>query len=141
MNCAFTLFATHYFELTELPKEYPSIHNVHLSALEHEDKIVFLHEVKEGAASQSYGLQVASLAGVPKEVIARAKLHLHALENQHLVSQKAKPKKEKLLLQPDLFSEPKSEHPIIDQLKQLLPDELSPRAALQLLYDLKSKLT
>jgi DNA mismatch repair protein MutS len=140
VNCAFTLFATHYFELTELPKEYPSIHNVHLSALEHEDKIVFLHEVKEGAASQSYGLQVASLAGVPKEVIARAKLHLHALENQHLVSQKAKPKKDKISLQPDLFSEPKSDHPIIDQLKQLLPDELSPRAALQLLYDFKNKL-
>lgn len=140
VNAAFTLFATHYFELTELPKEYPNIHNVHLSALEHEDKIVFLHEVKEGAASQSYGLQVASLAGVPKDVIARAKLHLHALENQHLVSQKGKVKKEKLLLQPDLFTEVKSDHPIIDQLKKLIPDELSPKAALQLIYELKTKL-
>jgi DNA mismatch repair protein MutS len=107
VNCAFTLFATHYFELTELPKEYKNIHNVHLGALEHEDKIVFLHEVREGPANQSYGLQVASLAGVPREVIARAKLHLHALENQHLVSQKNKNKKEKINAatpQVDLFA-------------------------------------
>jgi DNA mismatch repair protein MutS len=140
INQAFTLFATHYFELTELPKEYKTIHNVHLSALEHEDNIVFLHEVKEGAASQSYGLQVASLAGVPPDVIARAKLHLHALENQHLVSQKGKSKKDKILHQPDLFAETKTEHPIIDQLKKLMPDELSPKAALQLLYELKTKI-
>lgn len=141
VNQAFTLFATHYFELTDLPKEHKTICNVHLSALEHEDKIVFLHEVKEGAASQSYGLQVASLAGVPQEVIARAKLHLHALENQHLVSQKDKVKKDKPILQPDLFSLPAQEHPIIDQLKKLIPDELSPRTALQLLYEFKSKIT
>lgn len=140
VNAAFTLFATHYFELTELPKEYQSIHNVHLSALEHEDKIVFLHEVKEGAANQSYGLQVASLAGVPKEVIARAKMHLHALENQHLVSKKGLAKKEKAILQPDLFSEAKTEHPIIEQLKKLIPDELSPRGALELIYAFKKKL-
>lgn len=141
---AFTLFATHYFELTELPKEYKTICNVHLSALEHEEKIVFLHEVKDGAASQSYGLQVASLAGVPREVIARAKLHLHALENQHLVSQKTDKNKTKSKemdkLQPDLFLAVAQEHPVVITLKQLQPDELSPLAALKLLYELKKLL-
>lgn len=77
---AFTLFATHYFELTELPKEFSDIFNVHLDAVEHEDKIVFLHNVQEGPASKSYGLQVAQLAGIPKTVIEQAKQKLQALE-------------------------------------------------------------
>ncbi|MDF1584713.1 MAG: DNA mismatch repair protein MutS, partial [Methyloprofundus sp.] len=77
---AYTLFATHYFELTSLPEEQSVIHNVHLEAMEYGDKIVFLHAVKEGAASQSYGLQVAALAGVPKTVIEQAKLKLRHLE-------------------------------------------------------------
>lgn len=78
---AFTLFATHYFELTELPREFSDIFNVHLDAVEHEDKIVFLHNVQEGPASKSYGLQVAQLAGIPKTVIEQAKLKLQALES------------------------------------------------------------
>lgn len=79
---AFTLFATHYFELTELPQEFSDIFNVHLDAVEHEDKIVFLHNVQEGPASKSYGLQVAQLAGIPKTVIEQAKQKLKTLEKQ-----------------------------------------------------------
>ena len=82
---AFTLFATHYFELTQLPDHHSTTRNVHLSAVEHEDNIVFLHEVKTGPANQSYGLQVAQLAGVPKAVIERARQHLQQLE-QHTVT-------------------------------------------------------
>ena len=80
---AFTLFATHYFELTELADEIPSIANVHLDATEHGDEIVFLHAVKPGPASKSYGLQVAQKAGVPREVIANARAYLEKLERQH----------------------------------------------------------
>ena len=140
VNQALSLFATHYFELTELPKEYPKIHNVHLKALEHEGQIVFLHEVKSGAANQSYGLQVASLAGVPRDVILRAKLHLHMLENQHLVSGKIKPTINKAASpQADLF-QTSPPNPVIDMLKPINPDELSPKAALELLYALKTHL-
>jgi DNA mismatch repair protein MutS len=79
---AFTLFATHYFELTALPAEFSHIYNIHLDAVEHEDKIVFLHNVQEGPASKSYGLQVAQLAGIPKEVIRQAKRKLDELEDK-----------------------------------------------------------
>ena len=78
---AFTLFATHYFELTTLPEEYPGIANVHLDAVEHGDSIVFMHAVREGPANQSYGLQVAGLAGVPRAVIERARTRLRELED------------------------------------------------------------
>src|SRR5690606_10325520 len=77
---SFTLFATHYFELTQLPASYPTAANVHLSAVEHKDSIVFLHAVQPGPASQSYGLQVAQLAGVPQTVIRAARRHLAELE-------------------------------------------------------------
>ena len=77
---AFTLFATHYFELTTLPEEYQGIANVHLDAVEHGDRIVFLHAVREGPANQSYGLAVAALAGVPAGVIERARRRLRELE-------------------------------------------------------------
>ncbi len=79
---SFCLFATHYFELTSLPKQYPSIKNVHLDAIEHEENIVFLHKVQDGAASKSYGIQVAQLAGMPSGIILRAKQHLKRLESQ-----------------------------------------------------------
>ncbi len=127
--CAYTLFATHYFELTDLPKDLPQIHNVHLNAVEHRDQIIFMHEVKAGPASQSYGLQVASLAGVPAEVISRAKVHLKHLEKSkpHVIDVKA---------QPDLFAACLT-HPIIDELQALNLDELSPKAALDQLYHLK----
>ncbi|MGR9052729.1 MAG: DNA mismatch repair protein MutS, partial [Gammaproteobacteria bacterium] len=86
---AFTLFATHYFELTTLSDEQRSIHNVHLDAMEHGDKIVFLHAVKDGPASQSYGLQVASLAGVPAQVVDKARAKLQHLENNAYLEQQA----------------------------------------------------
>ena len=81
-----TLFATHYFELTQLPQTWPSAANVHLSALEHKDHIVFLHAVQPGPASQSYGLQVAQLAGVPPAVIRAARKHLALLEAQSVTA-------------------------------------------------------
>ncbi len=130
---AYTLFATHYFELTDLPQTLPQIHNVHLNAVEHRDQIIFMHEVKNGPASQSYGLQVASLAGVPPEVISRAKLHLKQLEKQKHVVIDVK-------AQPDLFAACLN-HPIVDELKALNPDELTPKAALEILYQLRAKLS
>jgi len=83
-NRSYTLFATHYFELTQLPDEFPQCANVHLSAVEHGEGIVFLHAVQDGPASQSYGLQVAQLAGVPMPVIRAARKHLALLEQQAL---------------------------------------------------------
>ncbi len=129
---AYTLFATHYFELTSLPEEQSVIHNVHLNAMEHGDKIVFLHAVKEGAASQSYGLQVASLAGVPKTVIEQAKLKLRHLESSAYKEQQTEIGSTQL----DLFAinEP---HPAIELIEKLAPDELTPRQALDILYALK----
>ena len=130
---AFTLFATHYFELTTLADEQRSIENVHLDAMEHGDKIIFLHAVKDGAASQSYGLQVAALAGVPRSVIEKAKLKLRQLEDNAYLEQQAEAGTQQL----DLFSV-KDVHPAVDKLKDLNPDELSPRQALELLYQLKN---
>ncbi len=129
---AFTLFATHYFELTSLPDEHKNIHNVHLDAREHGDKIVFLHSVKEGPASQSYGLQVASLAGVPDSVIENAKNKLHQLEDSAYIEQQ----QESGVNQLDLFST-KECHPAVCLLEEIKPDDLSPRQALDLLYRLK----
>ncbi|MDH5730356.1 MAG: DNA mismatch repair protein MutS [Gammaproteobacteria bacterium] len=129
---AFTLFATHYFELTHLPQQIPTIDNVHLSAAEHGDHIVFLHSVKPGPANQSYGLQVAGLAGVPYGVIQRAKQHLQQLETQHL--QVNEPQQAQL----DLFNAAEKPNPALDLLAQCNPDELSPKQALELLYQLKA---
>ncbi|NOQ17366.1 MAG: DNA mismatch repair protein MutS [Methyloprofundus sp.] len=129
---AFTLFATHYFELTSLPDEQSSIHNVHLDAMEHGDKIVFLHAVKEGAASQSYGLQVASLAGIPQQVIEQAKLKLTHLEDNAYKEQQTESGSTQL----DLFAM-NTEHPAVELIENLVPDDLSPRQALDFLYTLK----
>ncbi len=129
---AFTLFATHYFELTSLPDEYKNIHNVHLDAMEHGDKIVFLHAVKEGPASQSYGLQVASLAGVPRSVIENAKAKLQTLEDSAYIGQQQDAGTNQL----DLFTT-KECHPAVCLLEDITPDNLSPREALDLLYKLK----
>ena len=134
-NRSYTLFATHYFELTRLNEEFTQLANVHLAAIEHQHRIVFLHSVNEGAASQSYGLQVAALAGVPNEVIRNAKKQLRALE-QHSAAQNP---------QGDLFAavpeipEPQ-EHPLLNALRDVQPDELSPKAALEKLYQLKKLL-
>jgi len=143
---AFTLFATHYFELTTLPETLTNVSNVHLDAVEHGDGIVFMHSVKEGPANQSYGLQVAALAGVPSEVIKRAQLRLVQLEKQSANTETgAAIKQFSLFLDPD--SEPESkqspdreDHPALKGLKEINPDDLTPREALDLLYQL-NKLT
>ena len=129
---AFTLFATHYFELTTLAEEQKTIHNVHLDAMEHGDKIIFLHAVKEGPANQSYGLQVASLAGVPRSVIDKAKTKLRHLEDHAYNEQQTATGVNQL----DLFSS-KECHPVVTLLEDIKPDDLSPRQALELLYRLK----
>jgi len=128
---AYTLFATHYFELTQLPVTWRQIVNVHVEAIEHKDRIVFLHSVKDGPANQSYGLQVAALAGVPQPIIAAARRKLVELEQAATHSDQ----------QPDLFSRAASvpePHPAIDMLDSIDPDTLSPKAALEMLYTLKS---
>jgi DNA mismatch repair protein MutS len=129
---AFTLFATHYFELTTLADEQKTIHNVHLDAMEHGDKIIFLHAVKDGPANQSYGLQVASLAGVPRPVIDKAKTKLRHLEDHAYREQQSATGVNQL----DLFSS-KECHPVVTLLEDIKPDDLSPRQALELLYRLK----
>jgi len=132
-NRSMSLFATHYFELTRLALEYKEIANVHLDAVEHKDTVVFLHAVEEGPASQSYGLQVAGLAGVPRPVIRQAKKYLQLLEESSITRGN----------QADLFAktqqaekEPDAD-PLREEMTKLNPDELSPREALELLYRLK----
>lgn len=132
-NRAFTLFATHYFELTTLPDTNPTLHNVHIDAVEHGDNIVFLHSVKEGPANQSYGLHVARLAGVPAQVIQIARQRLRILEQgstPDLSPQMGLP----------LETEPVT-HPVIEMLENISADDLTPRRALELVYDLKNKLS
>ena len=130
-NRAYTLFATHYFELTRLTEDYKQVANVHLDAVEHGDSIVFLHSVEEGPASQSYGLQVAQLAGIPKSTIAAARRRLAQLEQQSIA---AGP-------QADLFAVPEATeappHPIVEALDDIEPDEMTPKQALEALYKLK----
>jgi DNA mismatch repair protein MutS len=131
---AFTLFATHYFELTEIATELPEVENVHLDATEHADDIVFLHAVRPGPASRSYGLQVAQKAGVPREVIASAKAYLEKIERQHRRDAPPVPQQSLPLPAPDRSAE------IIGKLKGIDPDRLTPREALQALYELRSGL-
>lgn len=131
-NRSYTLFATHYFELTRLADEYAQLANVHLAAIEHKHSIVFLHSVGEGAASQSYGLQVAALAGIPARVIQCARRQLQALEQD---SAARNPQGDLFSAVPD-FSEP-PEHPVLASLRDITPDELSPKQALEKLYQLK----
>ncbi|MBR9867489.1 MAG: DNA mismatch repair protein MutS [Oceanospirillales bacterium] len=130
---AMTLFATHYFELTVLPELCQGVFNVHLTAIEHQDHIVFMHEVQEGPASQSYGLQVAQLAGVPDNVIRRARQKLIQLEED---AGQTEQRRQPPPVQDDLFVAPRP-HPALVQLQALEPDNLSPREALDLIYTLK----
>jgi len=132
---AYTLFATHYFELTALAEECDGVGNVHLDAVEHGDKVVFLHAVQDGPASQSYGLQVAALAGVPRTVVDNARRKLEQLERQaRSAHQQAAP-----VTQFDLFLAPEP-HPVVQRLETLDIDGLSPREALNLLFELKQSL-
>jgi DNA mismatch repair protein MutS len=158
---AFTLFATHYFEITTLPETVAGIANVHLNATEHNDNIVFLHKVQEGPASKSYGLQVAKLAGIPAEVLALAQAQLHLLEKgEHpqavssavttaLISEAHTIAAEPIatpeatvavssspgVLQSGLFDT--LPNPALEALMKINPDNLSPRDALEQLYRLK----
>ena len=133
---AFTLFATHYFEMTALPDSYDNVVNVHLKATEHEDRIIFLHAVESGPASQSYGLQVAQLAGVPDGVIQSARSQLNKLEQGSL------PPTSQVFQEPhspphqaDMFAAPPSKLEIM--LEKVTPDDLTPREALELIYRMK----
>jgi len=140
---AYTLFATHYFELTVLPESEPLVANVHLNATEHNERIVFLHHVLPGPASQSYGLAVAQLAGVPNDVILRAREHLSRLEttalpHETVVASPAKAaSKPGVPMQSDMFA--CLPHPVLDELAKLDLDDLTPRKALELLYALKTR--
>ena len=130
---AFTLFSTHFLELTALAQELPSVENVHLGVLEHNRKVVFLHTVEPGAASQSYGIHVAKLAGLPGKVLQHARNYLHKLEQAASQGHATD--------FTDLFTEEipehEFEHPAVERLKTLTVDDLSPREALELLYELK----
>ncbi len=131
-NRGYVLFSTHYFELTRLSEDYTECANVHLDAVEHGHSIVFLHAVEEGPASQSYGIQVAALAGIPGSVIRDAKRRLRQLENREV---NAGPQADLFAAAPEpAEAEP---HPALDALRALDPDGLSPREALEKLYELK----
>jgi len=139
-NKSYTLFATHYFELTRIVDEAKQAANVHLDAVEHgqgdNKTIVFMHKVEEGAAHMSYGIQVAQLAGIPKAVVAIARRKLTQLENNQ-IAQNAH--------QPDMFTqgpepEPSPMHPVMEALEDIQPDDLTPKMALEWLYKMKSLL-
>ncbi len=126
-----TLFATHFFELTELAEQLPVATNYHLDAIEHDDKIVFLHQVQPGPANKSYGIQVAQLAGVPREVIQKAKIKLQHLEtHQNIPSSESSsaPQLNKPLIE---------DNPLLSKLQNIKLDELTPRQALEKLYELQ----
>jgi len=144
----YCLFATHYFELTSLNEQFENTVNVHLDAIEHQDSIVFLHQVQEGPASQSYGLQVAALAGVPQAVIGSAKQHLAQLENQSVAQQpihqaptqvQTSSNQAESVQQFDMFAA--APDPTMEKIKAMLdqidPNELTPRMALDAIYELK----
>ena len=132
---AFTLFASHYFELTLLAEQIPSLVNVHLDAVEHGESIVFMHTVQEGAASKSFGLQVAQLAGVPKPVILRAKQRLAELEKQQA------PSVINIEQQPfEQLSFVENTHPVLESLSAIDVNDLTPKQALDLLFEFKSKI-
>jgi DNA mismatch repair protein MutS len=141
---SFTLFATHYFELTNLATEVDGCANVHLDATEHGDGIVFLHAVKEGPASRSYGLQVAQLAGVPRDVIGQARRYLEALESQRdrldgtdsNAKTRRRPQQELPLFTASAPPEPLPD-PVREALAALAPDEMTPKAALEAIYRLR----
>ncbi|MBU6199669.1 MAG: DNA mismatch repair protein MutS [Xanthomonadaceae bacterium] len=136
-NRAFTLFATHYFELTDLAAQYPGIANVHLDAIEYGDDLVFMHAVKEGPASRSFGLHVAAIAGVPKNVIAQARKYLAALEMQHMAVERAvSPSTAAATLQLGLFA-PAPPSAAELALRELDPDAMSPKEALEAIYRLR----
>ena len=139
---SFTLFATHYFELTSLPSEVQGVANVHVEAVEHGDTLVFLHGVKNGPANQSYGLQVAALAGIPRNVIDAARGYLTELERERDALRASVSEQPQL----PLFQAPsaRARHgvqpmpsAVLTALRAVDPNTLSPREALDLLFELR----
>lgn len=130
---AYTLFATHYFELTQLAEDHEDTQNLHLDAVEHGDGIVFLHHVKPGPANQSYGLQVAQLAGVPKPIVNKARQKLAILEQE--ASQQINQPQAQLAL----FNAPENDA-LKEKIESLDPDNTTPKEALEILYQLRSML-
>ncbi len=137
-NQCYTLFATHYFELTQLPEQHAEIKNVHLDAIEHKDDIILMHQLKDGPASQSFGIQVAKLAGIPPLVLKNAKQKLAILESNSVNSSP----------QQDLFTqasfndveEMHEVHPVIEQIEALDLDDMTPKQAMDALFDLKQQI-
>ena len=135
---AFTLFSTHYFELTALAEQLKGVVNVHLDAVEHGDRIVFLYSVKPGPASQSYGLQVARLAGVPEQVIRESQQKLLTLEEHYVVTDENDRKTQP---QSSLFPESRpEEQAVIARIKGISPNDVTPRQALDILFDINKML-
>jgi DNA mismatch repair protein MutS len=134
-NKSFTLFATHYFELTRFPQKHERAVNVHVGAVESGHDIVFMHAIEPGPASRSYGVQVARLAGMPPTVIRQARAALESLEAQ----QRSHDDQIDLFAQP-APQEPVPPHPAVEALAGLDPDQLSPREALEALYRLRKLL-
>lgn len=131
---ALTLFATHYFELTALSEILPATSNIHLTAKEHGDRIVFMYSVQQGPASQSYGLQVAKLAGIPKSVIQEATNKLRQLEENEVRSDGT------FHHQADLFVDNPIKDSLLEEFEQLVIDDMTPKQALEYLYALKQKI-
>lgn len=129
---AYTLFSTHYFELTALADNLKTVHNVHLSAIQHNRKVVFLHSVQEGSASQSYGIQVARLAGIPGKVLQQARNQLRRLEQLAIKNGQS----DYLDLFEDHLEHEEYDHPVVERLRRVNIDELSPKSAHDLLYEL-----
>ena len=137
-NKSYTLFATHYFELTRIVDEFKHASNVHLDAVEHGSGIVFLHKVEEGAAHMSYGIQVAQLAGIPKSVVAAAKRKLTQLENNQLTQNHQSNHSQPDMFTANIETAEAPQHPAIAELEAIQPDDLTPKQALELLYELKA---
>ncbi|MFB3078321.1 MAG: DNA mismatch repair protein MutS, partial [Lysobacterales bacterium] len=134
---AYTLFATHYFELTQLADQEESVENVHLQAVEHKDRIIFLHSVRAGPASQSYGLQVAALAGIPASVLKQARGHLALLEKRQRAETPQLGLFDQAEASPAVTAEPAEPDQVRQRVAEIDPDALTPREALALLYELK----
>jgi len=138
-NRSLALFATHYFEMTRLAEDFRQVANVHLDAVEHKNGIVFLHNVEEGPASRSYGLEVAGLAGVPGSVIRAARKRLAELEEHGLA---AGPQRDMFAAGAHAARDESAaqEHAVLARLRELDPDALTPKEALDLLYRLRRQL-
>ena len=133
---ALTLFSTHYFELTELPNLRSNIKNIHFDAIEHDDNIVFLHSVNDGSTNKSYGIQVAALAGLPHDLLQRAKNKLASLEKKH----QSNPIQKQTNIFQNIVVDEKIQNEIIEEIKSTDPNELTPKSALELFYKFNTML-